>query len=244
MKCFRPQGTNVKWDSTSFSRWRARICLATSSHSGGSNELFSLLFKTSISGQSLRGISTTFLNTSKPLRWPLTYFVYLSFVPCESVHWHRRVFEFVSFIIRCSLILRSQSSQRRGSTPVGIIKLSWTWFGEEIWKWFTNSFCAQITHTEEMPESMMMKNAVISVFFLRFLQHGKYFKKHVPEKKKVCIRAKPQFFLFGPSQAISAQSDKWPVRKVLKRVCTSVNEKLRIFKSQLWPNYLLEIAAM
>ena len=43
----------------------------------------------------------------------------------------------------------------------------------------------QITHTEEMPESMMMKNAVISVFFLRFLQHGKYFKKHVPEKKKV-----------------------------------------------------------
>ena len=36
-----------------------------------------------------------------------------------------------------------------------------------------------------MPESMMMKNAVISVFFLRFLQHGKYFKKHVPEKKKV-----------------------------------------------------------
>jgi len=41
-----------------------------------------------------------------------------------------------------------------------------------------------ITHTEEMPESMMMKNAVISVFFLRFLQHGKYFKKHVPEKKK------------------------------------------------------------
>merc|ERR1712173_310113 len=43
-----------------------------------------------------------------------------------------------------------------------------------------------ITHTEEMPESMMMKNAVISVFFLRFLQHGKYFKRHVPEKKKVC----------------------------------------------------------
>ena len=43
----------------------------------------------------------------------------------------------------------------------------------------------KITHTEEMPESMMMKNAVISVFFLRFLQHGKYFKKHVPEKKKV-----------------------------------------------------------
>ena len=111
------------------------------------------------------------------------------------------------------------------------------------WIWFANSFCAQITHTEEMPESMMMKNAVISVFFLRFLQHGKYFKKHVPEKKKVFIRAKPQFFLFGPSQAISAQSDKWPVRKVLNRVCTSVNEKLRIFKSQLWPNYLLEIAA-
>ena len=45
----------------------------------------------------------------------------------------------------------------------------------------------QITHTEEMPESMMMKNAVISVFFLRFLQHGKYFKRHVPEKKKVCF---------------------------------------------------------
>ena len=43
----------------------------------------------------------------------------------------------------------------------------------------------QITHVEEVPETMMMKNAVISVFFLRFLQHGKYFKRHVPEKKKV-----------------------------------------------------------
>merc|ERR1711962_1576423 len=36
------------------------------------------------------------------------------------------------------------------------------------------------THMEEMPESMMMKNAVISVFFLRFLQRGKYFGRHVP----------------------------------------------------------------
>ena len=43
----------------------------------------------------------------------------------------------------------------------------------------------QITHVEEVPETMMMKNAVVSVFFLRFLQHGKYFKRHVPEKRKV-----------------------------------------------------------
>lgn len=42
-----------------------------------------------------------------------------------------------------------------------------------------------VTHMEDMPESMMLKNAVISVFFLRFLQHGKYFKKHVPQKRKV-----------------------------------------------------------
>ena len=47
------------------------------------------------------------------------------------------------------------------------------------------SLSPQVTHMEEMPESMMMKNAVISVFFLRFLQHGKYFKARVPEKRKV-----------------------------------------------------------
>ena len=41
-----------------------------------------------------------------------------------------------------------------------------------------------ITHINDMPECLTLKNAVISVFFLRFLQHGKYFKHYVPEKKK------------------------------------------------------------
>ena len=71
-----------------------------------------------------------------------------------------------------------------------------------------NNVFLQITHTEEMPESMMMKNAVISVFFLRFLQHGKYFKKHVPEKKKVGnvqfppeeLSMKKLFFLFDTTR--------------------------------------------
>ena len=83
----------------------------------------------------------------------------------------------------------------------------------------------QITHTEEMPESMMMKNAVISVFFLRFLQHGKYFKRHVPEKKKVCfwvnlvkLVAKKQFSFFShnPTQP-NLMHNNWPVEKTLLR---------------------------
>ena len=41
-----------------------------------------------------------------------------------------------------------------------------------------------ITHINDMPECLTLKNAVISVFFLRFLQHGKYFKHYVPEKRK------------------------------------------------------------
>ena len=32
-----------------------------------------------------------------------------------------------------------------------------------------------VTHINDMPESLTLKNSVISVFFLRFLQQGKYF---------------------------------------------------------------------
>ena len=40
------------------------------------------------------------------------------------------------------------------------------------------------THINDMPDSLTLKNSVISVFFLRFLQHGKYFQPLVPEKKE------------------------------------------------------------
>ena len=40
-----------------------------------------------------------------------------------------------------------------------------------------------VTHINETQESLSLKNSVISIFFLRFLQHGKYFQKHVPERR-------------------------------------------------------------
>ena len=40
-----------------------------------------------------------------------------------------------------------------------------------------------VTHINDTPESLSLKNSVISIFFLRFLQHGKYFQKHVPERR-------------------------------------------------------------
>ena len=36
----------------------------------------------------------------------------------------------------------------------------------------------------DIPEEKSMKCAVISVYLLRCLQHGKYFKHHVPQKVK------------------------------------------------------------
>ena len=41
-----------------------------------------------------------------------------------------------------------------------------------------------MTHINDMPDSLTLKNSIISVFFLRFLQHGKYFQPLVPEKKE------------------------------------------------------------
>ena len=40
------------------------------------------------------------------------------------------------------------------------------------------------THINDTSSSLSLKNSVIAVFFLRFLQQGKYFHKHVPEKKE------------------------------------------------------------
>ena len=48
-----------------------------------------------------------------------------------------------------------------------------------------------ITHINDMPESLALKNSIISVFFLRFLQHGKYFQPLVPEKKEGDRRLHP-----------------------------------------------------
>ena len=47
-----------------------------------------------------------------------------------------------------------------------------------------SAMISMITHEKDAPDSLAMKNAVISVFFLRFLQHGKYFNRYVPEKKR------------------------------------------------------------
>ena len=47
-----------------------------------------------------------------------------------------------------------------------------------------SAMISMITHEKDAPDSLAMKNAVISVFFLRFLQHGKYFTRYVPEKKR------------------------------------------------------------
>ena len=41
-----------------------------------------------------------------------------------------------------------------------------------------------VTHMSNVPEEKSMKCAVISVYLLRCLQFGKYFKDHVPQKKK------------------------------------------------------------
>ena len=40
-----------------------------------------------------------------------------------------------------------------------------------------------VTHINDTQKSLSLKNSVIAVFFLRFLQHGKYFQHHVPERK-------------------------------------------------------------
>ena len=49
-----------------------------------------------------------------------------------------------------------------------------------------------VTHINDMPESLSLKNSVIAVFFLRFLQHGKYFHKHVPERRDAERRLHPK----------------------------------------------------
>ena len=70
--------------------------------------IFFFLSENTISGQSLRGILTTFSTTSKCLRCPSMIFLD---PPC----------------CRCSSTRRNQSFQRRESTPAGITRLSWTW---------------------------------------------------------------------------------------------------------------------
>ena len=111
--CFllHPPGMSVRWDSMSFFPWRARTCLATFLHWGGYKDISIFVFcNTTIPGQSLRGILTTFSSTSKCLRWPLV-------VESSLNPW----------CCRCSLTRRNQSFQRKESTPAGITKLSWTW---------------------------------------------------------------------------------------------------------------------
>ena len=41
-----------------------------------------------------------------------------------------------------------------------------------------------VNHISETPEDVSLRNAVVSIFFLRFLQHGNYFRKRVPERLK------------------------------------------------------------
>ena len=40
-----------------------------------------------------------------------------------------------------------------------------------------------VTHINDASESLSLKNSVISIFFLRFLQHGKYFQNHIPDRR-------------------------------------------------------------
>ena len=41
-----------------------------------------------------------------------------------------------------------------------------------------------VTHAANRPEDIEMRNTVIAVYLLRFLQHGRYFSPQVPEKRK------------------------------------------------------------
>jgi hypothetical protein len=41
-----------------------------------------------------------------------------------------------------------------------------------------------VTHAANRPEDTEMRNTVIAVYLLRFLQHGRYFSPQVPERRK------------------------------------------------------------
>ena len=171
--------------------------------------IFCSFSKTTTPGQSLRGILTTFSTTSKCLRWRWIVYSSLIWLGCAGVHWHRGT----NLPNGRDLLQRGLQGSHEPGWNINKLEQKYLYF-----------VVAQITHTEEMPESMMMKNAVISVFFLRFLQHGKYFKRHVPEKKKVCFlvnlvktAAKKKFNFFHKQTQFNLMHNNRPVEKTLLR---------------------------
>lgn len=41
-----------------------------------------------------------------------------------------------------------------------------------------------VSHLYTMPEEVSLEHAIVSVYLLRCLQSGRYFERHVPQKKK------------------------------------------------------------